>query len=58
MPRQAKEMTVLDVRRLTHPGAGRNVTIAVGGVSGLLFAAYAIRWAHMVIADIRRRQAT
>lgn len=36
MPRQAKEMTALDVRRLTHPGARRNVTIAVGGVSGLL----------------------
>ena len=36
MPRQAKEMTALDVRRLKHSGEGRNVTVAVGGISGLL----------------------
>ncbi len=36
MPKRAKEMTALDVKRLSHPGEGRNVTFAVGGVSGLL----------------------
>jgi integrase len=36
MPRKAKELSSLEIRRLTHPGSGRNVTFAVGGVSGLL----------------------
>jgi len=37
MPRQARELTALDVRRLAHPGGGRgNVTVAAGGVAGLL----------------------
>lgn len=36
MPRIAKELSALDVKRLTHPGAKGNVTFAVGGVSGLL----------------------
>ncbi len=36
MPRVAKELSALDVKRLQHPGIGRNVTFAVGGVSGLL----------------------
>lgn len=36
MPRVAKELSALDVKRLQHPGAGGNVTFAVGGVSGLL----------------------
>jgi len=36
MPRVAKELSALEVKRLEHPGRGRNVTIAVGGVSGLL----------------------
>ena len=36
MPKKAKEITPLDVKRLCHPGVGRNVTFAVGGVSGLL----------------------
>jgi integrase len=35
MPRIAKELSALDVKRLQHPGKGRNVTFAVGGVSGL-----------------------
>lgn len=35
MPRKAKELTALDVRRLEHPGQGGNVTFAVGGVDGL-----------------------
>ena len=36
MPRVAKEFSALEVKRLRHPGIGRNVTYAVGGVSGLL----------------------
>lgn len=36
MPRKAKDLSPLEVRRLKHPGTGRNVTFAVGGVSGLL----------------------
>jgi hypothetical protein len=36
MPRRAKELTALDVKRLTHPGGVRNATIAVGGVAGLV----------------------
>lgn len=36
MPRVAKELSALDVKRLQHPGAGRNVVFAVGGVSGLM----------------------
>lgn len=36
MPRAAKELSALDVKRLQHPGKGRNVTYAVGGVSGLV----------------------
>ncbi|WP_461478878.1 tyrosine-type recombinase/integrase [Pararhodobacter aggregans] len=35
MPRLAKELSALDVRRLEHPGRGRNVVFPVGGVSGL-----------------------
>lgn len=36
MPRVAKELTALDVKRLQHPGSAGNATFAVGGVSGLL----------------------
>ena len=36
MPRVAKELSAIEVKRLKHPGTGRNVTYAVGGVSGLL----------------------
>ncbi len=36
MPRTAKELSALEIKRLSHPGTGRNVTFAVGGVSGLL----------------------
>lgn len=35
MPRVANELSALEVKRLKHPGKGRNVTFAVGGVSGL-----------------------
>jgi integrase len=37
MPRVAKELSALEVKRLAHPsGHGRPVTFAVGGVAGLL----------------------
>jgi len=36
MPKKARELTALDVKRLTHPGQGGNKTFAVGGVDGLL----------------------
>jgi len=36
MPKVAKELSPLEVKRLQHPGQGGNVTFAVGGVSGLL----------------------
>lgn len=36
MPRMVPEMSPLEVKRLVHPGRGRNAVIAVGGVSGLL----------------------
>lgn len=36
MPRVAKELTALDVKRLNHPGSIGNATFAVGGVAGLL----------------------
>ena len=36
MPRKAKELSPLEVKRLAHPGHGNNATFAVGGVDGLL----------------------
>ena len=36
MPRIAKELSALDVKRLQHPGRGRNATFNVGGVAGLV----------------------
>ncbi|MGC1495334.1 MAG: integrase arm-type DNA-binding domain-containing protein [Sulfitobacter sp.] len=35
MPKIASELSAIEVKRLKHPGKGRNVTFAVGGVSGL-----------------------
>lgn len=35
MPKVAKELSALDVKRLQHPGKGLNATFPVGGVSGL-----------------------
>ena len=35
MPKVAKELTALDVKRLVHPGGKRNVLFPVGGVTGL-----------------------
>lgn len=36
MPRKAKELSAIEVKRLAHPGHGRNVTFSVGGVDGLM----------------------
>ena len=36
MPRKARELSALEVKRLKHSGKGRNQTVAVGGVDGLL----------------------
>ncbi|MEV8468643.1 integrase arm-type DNA-binding domain-containing protein [Fluviibacterium sp. DFM31] len=36
MPRVAKELSALEVKRLKHPGSMRNATFAIGGVSGLM----------------------
>lgn len=35
MPKIARELSALEVRRLTHPGSGGNRTFAIGGVAGL-----------------------
>lgn len=35
MPKIAKQLTALDVKRLAHPGGCRNVMFSVGGVPGL-----------------------
>lgn len=36
MPRKAKEMLAVEVRKIAHPGTGGNRNVAVGGVDGLL----------------------
>lgn len=36
MPKLAKEMSALEVKRLAHPGGEANHVVAVGGVSGLM----------------------
>ncbi|MDX1742187.1 MAG: integrase arm-type DNA-binding domain-containing protein [Ruegeria sp.] len=36
MPRKARELSAVEVKRLTHPGHGHNAVFAVGGVDGLL----------------------
>ena len=36
MPKKARELSAVEVKRLRHPGTGRNATFAVGGVDGLL----------------------
>jgi integrase len=36
MPKKARELTPVEVKRIVHPGHGLNVTHAVGGVAGLL----------------------
>ena len=36
MPKVARELSAIDIKRLTHPGKGGNATFTVGGVAGLL----------------------
>jgi integrase len=36
MPRKAKELSPIEVKRLEHPGHTNNATFAVGGIDGLL----------------------
>ncbi|WP_346763299.1 Arm DNA-binding domain-containing protein [Tabrizicola caldifontis] len=36
MPKMVPELSPIEVKRLAHPGRGRNAVFAVGGVSGLL----------------------
>ncbi len=36
MPKIAKELSALEVKRLCYTGTGQNQTVAVGGISGLL----------------------
>lgn len=36
MPRIARELSALEIKRLVHSGAGGLMTVAVGGVSGLM----------------------
>ncbi|WP_261397805.1 tyrosine-type recombinase/integrase [Maritimibacter alkaliphilus] len=36
MPRVARELSALEVKRLSHPGTGGHKNVAVGGVSGLM----------------------
>lgn len=60
MPRIAKELSALDVKRLSHPGTGvRNVTVAVGGVAGLvlqLTPTGARSWVLRVLIGEKRRE--
>jgi len=36
MPSVAKELSALAIKRLKHPGRGKNHSVAVGGVAGLM----------------------
>lgn len=58
MPKRAKELSALEVRRLEHSGQGRNVTFAVGGQAGLLLQitpSGAKSWVlRAVVGDLRR----
>ena len=36
MPKIARELSAIEIKRLSFPGGNSNVTVAVGGVSGLL----------------------
>lgn len=36
MPRKAKELSAVEVKRLQHTGVGHNSVFTVGGVDGLL----------------------
>ena len=59
MPKVAKELSALEVKRLAHPGRGRNVQFAVGGVAGLVLQVTptgARTWLLRVMVGGRRRE--
>ena len=59
MPRVAKELSPLEVKRLQHPGRGRNATFAVGGVAGLVLQITpngGRTWLLRVLVGDRRRE--
>jgi integrase len=60
MPRRAKELTALDVRRLTHPGGlERPVIHSVGGVAGLCLQITPTggqSWLLRITVGIKRRE--
>lgn len=59
MPRKAKEMSAVEVRKIAHPGTGGNRNVAVGGVDGLLLQVTptgARSWLLRVTIKGKRRQ--
>lgn len=59
MPKTAKEMTDLEVRKLRHPGTGGNVKFTVGGTPGLMLQitpAGTRSWILRTIVGERRRE--
>ena len=58
MPRKARELSAIEVKRLRHPGHGRNAMVAVGGVGGLhlqISPAGARSWVLRVMVGEKRR---
>jgi integrase len=59
MPKVAKELSALEVKRLVHPGRGRNVQFPVGGVAGLVLQVTptgARNWLLRAMVGGRRRE--
>ncbi|MBB3712815.1 integrase [Limimaricola variabilis] len=59
MPRLAKELSALEVKRLKHPGRGHNACLPVGGVAGLYLQITPTggrTWLLRVVVGDRRRE--
>ncbi|MBY6158897.1 tyrosine-type recombinase/integrase [Pseudooceanicola nitratireducens] len=59
MPRLAKELSALEVKRLRHPGGSGNVVYFVGGVAGLMLQvtpSHARSWLLRVMIGGKRRE--
>lgn len=59
MPRLAKELSALEVKRLRHPGSGGNAVYFVGGVAGLMLQitpSNARSWLLRVMIGSKRRE--
>lgn len=59
LPKVAKELSAIEVKRLVHPGRGRNVLFPVGGVAGLalqITPTGARNWLLRVLVGERRRE--